>query len=36
MTTNVVTRSFGNSRMGCYVDPSWTLRAVQRSIQLSG
>ena len=33
MTTNVVTRSFGNSRMGCYVDPSWTLTSehVQRA-----
>jgi hypothetical protein len=25
MTTNVVTRSFGNDRIGCFVDPSWTL-----------
>jgi hypothetical protein len=25
MTTNVVTRSFSNSRSGCFVDPSWTL-----------
>ena len=29
MTTNVVTRSFGNSRMGCFVDPSWTLTSEQ-------
>jgi hypothetical protein len=25
MTTNVLTRSFGNSRAGCFIDPSWTL-----------
>jgi hypothetical protein len=25
MTTNVTTRSFGNSRTGCYIDPTWTL-----------
>jgi hypothetical protein len=25
MITNVLTRSFGNSRTGCFVDPSWTL-----------
>jgi len=33
MTTNVVTRSFGNSRTGCFVDPSWTLTSerVQRA-----
>jgi hypothetical protein len=29
MTTNVVTRSFGNSRMGCFVDPGWTLTSEQ-------
>jgi len=29
MTTNVTTRSFGNSRMGCFVDPSWTLTSEQ-------
>jgi hypothetical protein len=29
MTTNVVTRSFGNSRMGCFVDPTWTLTSEQ-------
>ena len=29
MTTNVVTRSFGNSRMGCFVDPSWPLTSEQ-------
>jgi hypothetical protein len=25
MTTNVLTRSFGDSRTGCFIDPSWTL-----------
>src|ERR1700758_5456538 len=25
MTTNVTTRGFGNSRTGCYIDPTWTL-----------
>ena len=29
MTTNVLTRSFGNARMGCFVDPSWTLTSEQ-------
>ena len=29
MTTNVLTRSFGNDRLGCYVDPSWTLTSEQ-------
>ncbi len=33
MTANVLTRSFGNARMGCLADPSWTLTSehVQRA-----
>lgn len=34
MTTNVVTRSFGNNRMGCYADPAWTLTSEQ--VQTAG
>ncbi len=29
MTANVLTRSFGNTRMGCLVDPSWSLTSEQ-------
>jgi hypothetical protein len=29
MTLNVVTRSFGNDRMGCCVDPTWALTSEQ-------
>jgi len=39
MTTNVVTRSFGNSRMGCFVDPTWTLtseRVQQAGVRVLG
>jgi hypothetical protein len=34
LTTNVLTRSFGNSRTGCYADPSWTLTSAH--VQATG
>jgi hypothetical protein len=39
MTVNITTRSFGNGRTGCYVDPSWSLTSPQvqaRGIRVIG